>query len=136
MPSWKPTAPRWWKAGWETEARAFALWNKAGGQVWPGLTRRRAAEAALYLSDAPADMPQAVQPERPITASTINRAGVAAGGTAAVATVAETARTVSDIKSSADSLGDWLLPVLLVLVAALCGYIVWERVKVRREGWS
>lgn len=120
----------------QAAARAFALWNKAGGKVWPGLTRRRAAEAALYLSDAPADMPQAVEPERPITASTINRAGVAAGGTAAVASVAEAARTVSDIKSSADSLGDWLLPVLLVLVAALCGYIVWERVKVRREGWS
>ncbi len=120
----------------QAAARAFALWNKAGGKVWPGLTRRRAAEAALYLSDAPADMPQVVEPERPITASTINRAGVAAGGTAAIATVAEAARTVSDIKSSADSLGDWLLPVLLVVVAALCGYIVWERVKVRREGWS
>lgn len=120
----------------QAAARAFGLWNKAGGKVWPGLTRRRAAEAALYLSDAPADMPQAVEPERPVTASTINRAGVAAGGTAAVATVAETARTVSDIKSSADSLGSWLLPVLLVAVAGLCAYIVWERVRVRREGWS
>jgi len=120
----------------QAAARAFGLWNKAGGKVWPGLTRRRAAEAALYLSDAPADMPQAVEPERPVTASTINRAGVAAGGTAAVATVAETARTVGDIKSSADSLGSWLLPVLLVAVAGLCAYIVWERVRVRREGWS
>lgn len=120
----------------QAAARAFGLWNKAGGKVWPGLTRRRAAEAALYLSDAPADMPQAVEPERPVTASTINRAGVAAGGTAVVATVAETARTVSDIKSSADSLGTWLLPVLLVAVVGLCAYIVWERVRVRREGWS
>lgn len=32
-------------------ASAFALWNKAGGRVLPGLTRRRAAEAALYRSD-------------------------------------------------------------------------------------
>ncbi|WP_046060013.1 lysozyme [Paracidovorax citrulli] len=124
------------RGDYQAAARAFALWNKAGGKVWPGLTRRRAAEAALYLSDAPADMPQAVEPERPITASSINRAGVAAGGTAVVATVAETARTVSDIKSSVDSLGDWLLPVLLVAVAGLCAYIVWERVRVRREGWS
>lgn len=30
-------------------ATAFALWNKAGGKVLPGLTRRRAAESALYL---------------------------------------------------------------------------------------
>jgi hypothetical protein len=26
--------------------------------------------------------------------------------------------------------------VLLLAVVVLCGYIVWERVKVRREGWS
>lgn len=29
-------------------ADAFAMWNKAGGKVLPGLVRRRAAEAALY----------------------------------------------------------------------------------------
>lgn len=31
-------------------AAEFARWNKAGGKVLPGLTRRRAAEAALYAS--------------------------------------------------------------------------------------
>lgn len=30
-------------------AASFKLWNKAGGRVLPGLTRRRAAEAALFL---------------------------------------------------------------------------------------
>lgn len=29
-------------------AKAFAMWNKAGGKVMAGLTRRRAAEADLY----------------------------------------------------------------------------------------
>jgi lysozyme len=29
-------------------ANEFARWNRAGGSVMPGLTRRRAAEAALY----------------------------------------------------------------------------------------
>ena len=29
---------------------AFALWNKAGGKVLAGLSRRRAAEAALYAT--------------------------------------------------------------------------------------
>ena len=29
-------------------ARQFARWNRAGGRVMVGLTRRRAAEAALY----------------------------------------------------------------------------------------
>lgn len=124
------------RGDYQAAARAFALWNKAGGKVWPGLTRRRAAEAAMYLSGEPAEMPQAVEPERSMSASSINRAGVVAGGTAAVATVAETARTVADVKYSAQSLGDWLVPVLLLAVVVLCGYIVWERVKVRREGWS
>jgi len=31
-------------------AAQFARWNKASGKVLPGLTRRRAAEAALYAS--------------------------------------------------------------------------------------
>jgi GH24 family phage-related lysozyme (muramidase) len=35
-------------------ARAFALWNKAGGKVVDALVRRRAAEAALYAKPAPA----------------------------------------------------------------------------------
>ena len=29
-------------------ANEFGKWNKAGGKVMAGLTRRRAAEAALY----------------------------------------------------------------------------------------
>lgn len=131
----------------QAAARAFGLWNKAGGKVWPGLTRRRAAEAALYLEPMPdevsdpvegpvEDMPQRVDEERPMTASTINRSAVVAGGTAAVATVAETARTVADVKYSVARLGDWLVPVLLLLVVALCGYIVWERVRQRKGGWA
>ena len=33
----------------QAAARAFGLWNKAGGKVWPGLTRRRAAERSAAL---------------------------------------------------------------------------------------
>ena len=131
----------------QAAARAFGLWNKAGGKVWPGLTRRRAAEGSLYLEPVPdevsdpvegpvEEMPQRVDEERPMTASTINRAGVVAGGTAAVATVAETARTVADVKYSVASLGDWLVPILLVCVVGLCGYIVWERINQRKGGWA
>jgi lysozyme len=34
-------------------ADQFAVWNKAGGRVLPGLTRRRSAEAALFQRAAP-----------------------------------------------------------------------------------
>ena len=137
----------------QAAARAFGLWNKAGGKVWPGLTRRRAAEAALYLTPeivstplpvaeevreaaAADEMPRVVEPERSMAESQINRAGVIAGGTAAVATVAETARTVADVKTSADMMGEWLVPILLVAVVGLCAYIVWQRCKQRAQGWS
>lgn len=33
----------------KTAADAFLIWNRAGGQVLPGLTRRRISERALYL---------------------------------------------------------------------------------------
>lgn len=132
-------------------ARAFGLWTKArvNGKLTelPGLVRRRAAEAALYLEptaekvvdepivqEAAIDMPQAVEPEKPMTQSHINRASVIAGGTAAAATVAETLGTANSIKASAEGLGEWLVPLLLVIVIALCGYIVWERYKQRYEG--
>lgn len=123
----------------QAAARAFGLWNKAGGKTLPGLTRRRMAEAALYLEPVAIDevqMPQAIDPERPMTASTINRAGAVAGGTATVAAVSETIQTVNGLKHGVSELGDWLLPALLVVVVALIGYIVWERLKQRREGFA
>lgn len=131
-------------------ARAFRLWNKAGGEVSPGLETRRAAEAALYLKPAyqpiqtltprgeePVDvMPQAVDAERPMAASSINRAGVVAGGTATVATVAEVVNTAGYIKRGVDDLQDWIVPILLIVAVAAVGYIVWERVKQRKGGWA
>lgn len=129
-------------------ARAFRLWNKAGGEVSPGLETRRAAESALYLKpvaapvEAPKEMeppdvmPQSVDAERPMTASTINRAGVIAGGTATVATVAETVNTVGYIKRGVDDIQDWIVPILLIVAVGAVGYIVWERVNQRRQGWA
>lgn len=38
------------KGAYKLAAMEFARWNKAGGKIMAGLTRRRAAEAALYSS--------------------------------------------------------------------------------------
>lgn len=50
----------------EAAARGFALWNRGGGKVLPGLVRRRAAEASLFrqlvIPAADPEMPQAVDP--------------------------------------------------------------------------
>lgn len=126
----------------QAAARAFGLWNKSKGVVYAGLTRRRAAESALYLEPVELEhveqpeMPQRIDEERPMTASTINRASVVAGGTAGIAAVSETINAVNEVKYGVAGLGDWLVPALLVAVVALAGYIVWERVKQRREGFA
>jgi len=131
----------------QAAARAFRLWNRAGGVEMDGLTKRRVSEADLYLKaprvlmDPAVDdgddptMPQTVDAERPMTQSSINRSALVAGGTAAAATVAETARTAAEVKYSVAQLGDWLLPVMLLVIVALCGYIIYERVRVRKQGW-
>ena len=128
----------------QAAARAFTLWNKSGGVEYAGLTARRIEESTLYLqpmpddvSDAaPPEMPQTVDAESSMASSPINRAGVVAGGTATVAAVSEAARTIADVKHSAQGLGDWLVPILLVVVVALCGYMVWQRVQQRKGGWA
>lgn len=128
----------------QAAARAFGLWNKSGGKVYAGLTKRRAEESALYLTPMPVDvsdpiapeMPQRIDPESSMVESPINRSAVVAGGTAAVATVAETARTVAEVKYSTQALGEWLVPALLIVVVALCGYIIWERWNQRKQGWA
>lgn len=142
-------------------SRAFRLWNKAGGVESEGLNRRRAAEAALYmrgttarpamrtgdvpdfessdlqgLEAAPEAPPQKVDGESRMGESPINRAAIGAGATAGLSAVAEVARTTADVKYSADSLGPWLVPLLLVAVVGLCCYIVWTRYKQRKGGWS
>lgn len=130
----------------QSAARAFGLWNKAtvNGKktVLPGLTRRRAAEAALYLEpvekgkDDAYLMPQRVEPERSMTESSIVKAGTIAGGTAALATAAETVGTVARIKDGLVSLDAWLVPLLLLVTVAAVGWAIYERLKQRKEGWA
>lgn len=135
----------------ESAARAFALWNKAGGRVMRGLTRRRAAEAALYLEpvrlkiDIPAQsvarvqidpeeaMPQKIDPERPMMRSTIVQGAGISGGVAGLSLAAEGARAVGDIRYS---LGDWLPYIALGIIVVAAGWVIWERLKQRRGGWA
>lgn len=138
----------------QAAARAFALWNKARVRgvltVLPGLTARRAAEAAVYLAPddgAPAArMPQAVEPESSLAASPIAQSGgavVAVGGVSALDQVAQ-AGSGLDVVSGVlgklrglivDTLGispDAVLPLALL---AAGGAVVYWRWRQRRDGW-
>ena len=124
----------------QAAGRAFMLWNKFTApdtgfkMVSAGLTRRRAAEAAMYLSDTEDEMPQQVDAPKTMAGSTINRASVIAGTTAAVASATEVAKGVADLKNQVGNLGDWLVPVLLVATVLAVGYIIYERFQQRKKG--
>lgn len=133
----------------EGAARAFGMWVKAGGRVLPGLVRRRAAEAALYLEpviplqsvarvdmavdleDAASGIAQQVDEERPLRQSRIVQSAGISGGVAGLTLASEAARSVADIRTS---LGDWLPYIALAVVVLAAGWTIYERVQQRRKG--
>lgn len=128
----------------QAAARAFGLWNKSRGKVVAGLTRRRAAESALYLKPVPGAavnrflppvdaMPQRVDPETSLARSPIIAGSTLTAGTATVGVVAEAARGAREIR---DSLGDWLPWVIVAVAVAGAGWAVWSRVRQRKNGWA
>jgi hypothetical protein len=48
--------------------------------------------------------------------------------------VAQIAEQVSVVKYSVDGLGDWLVPVLLLVTLAAVGWVIYERYKNRDRG--
>lgn len=135
----------------EAAARAFALWNKARVkgqlQVLPGLTARRAAEAALYLTpepDAPRErMPQAVEAESSISASPIAQGGAVTAGTGALAMLQELGGHAGPVGDSlakvkavvVGTMGvppEWFAPAVLLAAGAAVLYWRWKQ---RSGGW-
>lgn len=124
-------------------ARAFGLWNKARVNgaltVLPGLTARRAREAAMYLTPAPEQaqdpVPQAVAPESSLVASPIAQGGAAAtvGASALALVPALEPETVGKWR---DALGLDPQIILALLIVAACGYVIWWRWQQRRQGWA
>lgn len=112
-------------------ADAFALWNKAGGKVLPGLTKRRAAEAALYREDDAGDMPEMDSlaripdaPEgKPMMKSQIN---IATAATAA-AGVSAAAKEVIDNTHSIFSSSNAIMLALIAVIVVGAGYTIWRR---------
>lgn len=122
------------KAGnFEAAASAFKLWNKFKGKPIAGLTRRRNLEAAMYLKDAEV-MPQTVDAPNTMVQSSMNKASVIGGGTAAVAAATEVTNSIVGFKSGISALGEWLVPALLIITVCACGWLIYERVKLRKEG--
>lgn len=133
----------------QAAARAFGLWNKArvNGSLTelPGLTARRAREAAMYLigDEQPQAMPQAVEAESKVSESPIARSGAVAAGAGVIEGLRQLGDSVGGIKAPldaaksvvVDTLGvppDWILPLVLIAIGVI---VVRWRLKQRAEGW-
>lgn len=127
----------------ESAARAFGLWNKSRGRVVPGLTRRRKAEAELFLrpaGDAAEEpTPQAVEPESSLARSPIAIGGVTVSAASAGSLLATARDAAENLGGIRDGLGDWLPYALIVLLAVgvVAGLVIlYQRVKQRAQGWA
>lgn len=137
----KSTVLRMHNAGKFAEAgAAFAMWNRAGGQVRAGLTRRRAAEAALYLTPAADAVEQATR-AAPDTkdpgSSTITPGAVAAGAGAALGVAQQAVAQIADVWEGVGRMGvnpHILLGLLGAASIVALGYFIWEARKRRAEG--
>ena len=87
----KSTALKRWNSGdVKGAAEAVTWWNKAGGKVLRGLTRRREAEAALILAEPPVGRVEPDKPrETPSQSKTVQASAVtvASGAGAAISAV-------------------------------------------------
>ena len=128
-------------------AKAFHLYNKAGGKVYRGLTRRRAAESALFAEpgaeelEASPHMPQTVDAAKePLSATTKAVAGTVAGTvtvkgadaliSAPPPAVTDTVANVDNwtkIGKAATSLSDglWKSPVFAASLFAVAIAVIW-----------
>lgn len=108
----------------EAAARAFRLWNK------PAIIIGRRKEEELQYSRQ--DVPEAVppysnpEPERSMAKSEIN----IAAGAGIVSTVAATTGQLLDIMEGKE------VYFLAVIIIAILGYIIYQRVNQRKEGWA
>lgn len=135
---------------WNEVPRRLALWNKAGGKVLPGLVRRRAAEAALFLERdhvSPAKEVEIEQVEahetpdvphgKPAMKSTTNLAAGAAGVAGTVGVFADVsagaARAAESTQTVWQLLGDYAGWIALVVLLAAVGWIIYERMKKSKE---
>lgn len=120
-------------------AQAFALWNKAGGKILAGLVSRRAAEAAMYLSDCPAENAPTADGEKPLSHSRmINGQAVAGAATAVTAAPSFLPDgTLDSVKEALGTLSDYsryAMYALVVVTLLGIGLSLYGRYSDRREG--
>ena len=135
----KSTVLRLHNAGKFAEAAsAFGMWNKAGGRVRAGLTRRRAAEAALYLTPV-ADEAQTTRAVPEVKDPSAKVSGTAIAATAGAALTAAQ-QAVAQLSSVWDGLSGFgvsphvLLAILGTAALVALAWFLWDAHARNAEG--
>ena len=110
-------------------ANEFKRWNKSGGKVVAGLTRRRSAESALYLTP-PDDRPQRtrIAADEPASKSVGIPATVATVG-ATLTGVQQVVANVEGIWNSFHEMGinpHYVMAGLGIAAVVTCGYFIYD----------
>ena len=112
----------------------FLLWNKAGGRVLRGLTRRRHAEAELYRKGTEAMSVHAdatnVMPDVPRGKSSLQSTTNLAAGASAIAGVTAAGRQIAEDTGSMLSAAPWAVTILVIVGAT---WWVWKERKKKSE---
>lgn len=118
--------------------KAIQLFNKAGGKVSPGLVKRRADEAKMFaegFDTAPNPDATRVTPDapkgKPITHSTTNMAATVT----AAAGVSAAAKDIASNTNEIFSLNNIWMILIIALILAGAGYIIWKRYLAAKE-WA
>ena len=108
------------------------LWNKAGGRVLKGLTRRRAAEGELFMSGSKESKFAAAEiPDAPIGKSPTQSTTNIAAGLSAVAGVTAAGREIVDNTNTMMQAAPWVVTCLVIVGAT---WWIWrERNRKSRE---
>ena len=123
--------------------RRLALWVKGGGKTLPGLVKRRAAEADLFMEPDKGLVAEEtrITPDVPkgksAAQSTTNIAASAAGVAGTVAVISDVSTGAATAAGSArtiyDTLGDFAPWIALAVLLGAVGWIIRERLKKSRE---
>ena len=113
--------------------RRLQLWTKAGGRVLPGLVKRRAAEAQMFLDASSIDGPPPPVEKldgKPLHKSTTSLAAVVSALAGIASTLLGTARETAGVFGG----GGMAIVAVVIMIAAAAWIIRERRIKSQDEG--
>ena len=134
------------RGDYQSAARAFGLWNQAGGKILPGLVTRRAEEAAMYLQGSPQVQGEPIDSDTVVTGPKTTSRITAGSITAIISTVTATTASISQLTGEAGTtvahVKEFGLPPLWFAIAAgvialaALGYVLYARIDDKLRGFK